>query len=115
MPIRSHLIFGTPLAINAGNAAYFLCELALYTMQVTPEQKNAIYEHYFVAMRSAHAGQALDVRGVHDQVLPALQTGDVSHVLDMVLAIYRLKSGAPVAALARIGARSIVRLSASSS
>ncbi len=66
-------------------------------------QKNTIYEHYFVAMRSAHAGQALDIRGLHDQVPSALQTGNVSHLLDLVLAIYRLKSGAPVAALARIG------------
>lgn len=99
-------MFGLPTAINAGNAAYFLSELFTNRIPNLPlATRVAIYEQYFVALRAAHAGQGLDIRGLTDLVPAAVESGDVAALLNAILAIHRLKSGAPVAALARIGAR----------
>jgi geranylgeranyl pyrophosphate synthase/predicted secreted hydrolase len=98
----SHKIFGEPIAINAGTAAYFLCEPDMDGLPL--ETKVRIYELYFDGMRAGHAGQAIDIDGLAELVPQALETGDVSELERRVLAIHRLKTAVPAGMAARIGA-----------
>lgn len=98
----SHKIFGEPLAINAGTAAYFLCEPDMTGLPL--ETKVRIYELYFDGMRAGHAGQAVDIDGLSQLVPQALETGDMSELERRVLAIHRLKTAVPAGMAARIGA-----------
>jgi geranylgeranyl pyrophosphate synthase/predicted secreted hydrolase len=98
----SHKIYGEPIAINAGTAAYFLCEPDMEGLP--PETKVRIYELYFDGMRAGHAGQAIDIDGLAELVPQALETGDVSELERRVLAIHRLKTAVPAGMAARIGA-----------
>jgi len=98
----SHLIYGEPLAINAGTAAYFLCEPQMEGLSA--ETKVKIYELYFDGMRAGHAGQAIDIDGLAALVPEAIDSGDVSELERRVLAIHRLKTAVPAGMAARIGA-----------
>jgi geranylgeranyl pyrophosphate synthase/predicted secreted hydrolase len=98
----SHKIFGEPIAINAGTAAYFLCEPDMTGLPL--ETKVRIYELYFDGMRAGHAGQAIDIDGLAELVPRALETGDTSELERRVLAIHRLKTAVPAGMAARIGA-----------
>jgi geranylgeranyl pyrophosphate synthase/predicted secreted hydrolase len=98
----SHKIYGEPIAINAGTAAYFLCEPDMEGLPL--ETKVRIYELYFDGMRAGHAGQAIDIDGLAELVPQALETGDVSELERRVLAIHRLKTAVPAGMAARIGA-----------
>jgi geranylgeranyl pyrophosphate synthase/predicted secreted hydrolase len=98
----SHKIFGEPIAINAGTAAYFLCEPDMEGLPL--ETKVRIYELYFDGMRAGHAGQAIDIDGLAELVPQALETGDVSELERRILAIHRLKTAVPAGMAARIGA-----------
>jgi geranylgeranyl pyrophosphate synthase/predicted secreted hydrolase len=98
----AHQIFGEPAAINAGTAAYFLCEPDMRGLPL--ETKVRIYELYFDGMRAGHAGQAIDIDGLAELVPRALETGDIAELERRVLAIHRLKTAVPAGMAARIGA-----------
>lgn len=100
----AHLIFGEPLAINAGTASYFMGERLLRRSLVTDSQKLELYDLYFEALREGHAGQAIDLDGLEAFVPAAFASGDFRSLEQQVLAIHRLKTAAPAAALARMGA-----------
>jgi geranylgeranyl pyrophosphate synthase len=100
----THLKYGEALAINAGTAAYFMGERLLRRALVSDAIKLELYELYFEALREGHAGQAIDLDGLESFVAPALASGDFASLEQRVLAIHRLKTAAPAAALARMGA-----------
>jgi len=95
---------GEPIAINAGTAAYFLTEYPMMSAELSAEDKLRIYALYFEAMRAGHAGQALDLSGIDAFVPAVVASGDVRSLEQRVLAVHRLKTAAPVGALARMGA-----------
>lgn len=99
-----HLLYGEPVAINAGTAAYFLTQHLLHSDSLTPEQKLRIYDLYFAAMRAGHAGQAIDLGGMSDLMPAVVETGDARDLEARILACHRLKTGAPAGCLARMGA-----------
>lgn len=102
----AHAMFGTALAINSSNAAYFMGQ-GLGTdderREFTPEEKLRVYDLYFEGMRAAHAGQALDIAGCDDLVDETVRSGDSRRLEAHILGVHRLKTGAPVAGLARMG------------
>ena len=100
----AHLIYGEPLAINAGTAAYFVTQHLLQTGDVSPASKLVLYDLYFEAMRAGHAGQAIDLGGVDDLMESVVESGDTAELERRVLACHRLKTAAPAGALARMGA-----------
>ncbi|MGK7872798.1 MAG: polyprenyl synthetase family protein [Xenococcaceae cyanobacterium] len=101
-----HLMYGEPLAINVGCAAYFLSELVLAGDQerIPQEAQLSLYRLYFELLRAAHVGQALDLAGVGDFVLPAIESGDISTLEQRILTIHRLKSAVPARVSAEGGA-----------
>ncbi len=71
---------------------------------VNDEVKLRLYDLYFEAMRAGHAGQAIDLDGLH-RFVPEVVAGKDSRELEQrVRAIHRLKTAAPASALARMGA-----------
>jgi geranylgeranyl pyrophosphate synthase len=100
----AHLIYGEPLAINAGTAGYFITQHLLRTSEVSANDKLRLYDLYFEAMRAGHAGQAIDLDGLDAQLARAVESGDSRELERAVLAKHRLKAAAPAAALARMGA-----------
>src|SRR5262249_3543912 len=99
-----HEVYGEALAINAGNAAYFLSQVLVNESKLTDAQKLRHYDLYFEALRAAHAGQAIDLDGL-DAFMPlAVESGDGESLEQRVLAIHRLKSAVPVRSLAMLGA-----------
>ena len=99
-----HLVYGEPIAINAGTAAYFLAQRMLVTSEVSDARKLKLYDLYFEAMRAGHAGQALDLDGPGDIMPQAVETGDSAPLEARILATHRLKTASPAGALARMGA-----------
>ena len=63
-----------------------------------------LYDLYFEAMRAGHAGQALDLDGPAEAAEAAVESGDSSALEGRILATHRLKTAAPAASLARMGA-----------
>jgi geranylgeranyl pyrophosphate synthase len=100
----THMKYGDAIAINAGTAAYFMCERLMRRSLVSDDKKLRIYDLYFEALREGHAGQAIDLDGLEAFVAPAIESGDVAGLEQRVLAIHRLKTAAPAGALARMGA-----------
>jgi len=100
----SHLIYGDPLAINAGSAAYFLAELALNQPTIAPHRAARVHREYFEAMRAGHAGQALDIANIEELAQAAAQTGETEAIERWVMAINRLKTAVPAGTPARMGA-----------
>jgi geranylgeranyl pyrophosphate synthase/predicted secreted hydrolase len=100
----AHLIYGEPLSINAGTAAYFITQRLLHTSEVSAQDKLRLYDLYFEAMRAGHAGQAIDLDGLDAQLDRAMASGDSRELERAVAAKHRLKAAAPAAALARMGA-----------
>jgi geranylgeranyl pyrophosphate synthase/predicted secreted hydrolase len=100
----AHVLYGEPIAINAGTYAYFLAQKGLIAIDVTPPQRMRIYDLYFEAMRAGHAGQALDLDGPSELMPAAVASGDSSALEARILATHRLKTAAPAGALARMGA-----------
>ncbi len=100
----AHIAHGEPLAINAGTAAYFITQKLLVTDEVSARQKLALYDLYFEAMRAGHAGQAIDLDGLHPALDEAVQSGDSAALERRVLNVHRLKAGVPAGCLARMGA-----------
>lgn len=97
-----HLVYGEPIAINAGTAAYFISQTISY-QDLSAEDKVRIYEIYFQALRSGHTGQALDIKGLDYLMKDAVESGDSAQLEKVSKTIHLLKSAAPASALARIG------------
>jgi hypothetical protein len=97
-------IYGEPLAINAGCAAYFLVEILIQESKLTDQEKLQVYSLYFEALRVAHAGQGADLSGLDALMPQVVESGDGQLLEQRVLAIHRLKSPAPVRALTMLGA-----------
>ncbi|WFB11428.1 polyprenyl synthetase family protein [Streptomyces sp. LX-29] len=96
----AHTVYGTAATITAGTAAYFCLDRAIRrTLPPDPRLRTAVYEIYLTALRAAHAGQALDLQGHHEEMDLAVERGDVRPLLRMLALTHRLKSGAPVRAL----------------
>ncbi len=99
-----HKLYGVPLAINAGNACYFLAMVPLQESQLPTATRQQVYEAYLEAMRAAHTGQAIDIDSMRDAVPEALRSGDGQKLWRRVMALHRLKSAVPPGALARAAA-----------
>ncbi|AKF05864.1 polyprenyl synthetase family protein [Sandaracinus amylolyticus] len=99
-----HAVHGDAIAINSGTAAYFLGQKLLRDEAMSSARQVRIYDLYFEALRAGHGGQALDLAGLHQFVPAAVESGDSADLEERVLAIHRLKTAAPAAALARMGA-----------
>jgi len=101
----AHILYGEAQAINSGTAAYFIGAPVLRTAKLADRQLVQIYEVYFDALRAAHAGQALDLDGFMPLMQRAVHDSEAASLLiTRVLAVHRLKTGAPAGCLARIGA-----------
>lgn len=100
----THLVFGEALAINAGTACYFMGQKLLTSEEMSDRDKLRMYDLYFESLRAGHAGQALDLDGLHSYVPGVVESGDGADLERRVLAIHRLKTAAPAASLARMGA-----------
>ncbi len=99
-----HQIYGEPLAINAGNASYFLGQILLLNSTLSDTDKLRIYELYFETLRAAHAGQAIDIDGFNHLMPEVVQQGEGELLEKRILAVHRLKSAVPASSLARLGA-----------
>ena len=99
-----HMIYGEPIAINAGTICYLLGQKRMAATDLSSEDKCRIYELYFEALRAGHAGQAFDIYGL-DHLMPGVvETAECEELERHLLAIERFKCGAPASALARMGA-----------
>ncbi len=96
-------MFGDAIAINAGNAAYFLSEFGFANKKIDAERKVRLYEIYFEALRAGHIGQAADIFGLDYQMPRIVEEGGGPDLLRSVCGTHRLKSAAPAGALARMG------------
>ena len=99
----AHLIYGEPLAINAGTAAYFQCEQLISAPGLTDAETVKCYKLYFAALRGGHAGQALDIHGNDYLMDEVVETGDAALLEQRICAIHRLKTAVPAGTLARMG------------
>jgi len=100
----AHIIHGNAIAINAGNAAYFLGQPLLLDANIPLEKKLKLYEIYFETMRAAHAGQAMDISSFYEDMDGIVQSGQITEIQEKVLCVHHLKSAVPAAMLARLGA-----------
>jgi len=99
-----HLMYGEALAINAGNVCYFIGELMTHNPKLSEHIRLKVYELYFEMMRAAHAGQAMDISGLHYLMPYAVNSGDSSLLEKRIYTIHRLKTAAPSCTLAKMGA-----------
>lgn len=100
----AHLMYGEAQAINSGTAAYFLIWPLLQSDHVSDRDKLRIYDEYFYGMRAGHAGQAIDLDGFDALMDEVVESGDAELLVERVLGVHRLKTGAPAGCLARMGA-----------
>ena len=100
----AHHVYGEPLCINAGTAAYFTCEQLLDVPELSYETRVKCYKLYFACLRAGHAGQALDIHGNDYMMDEVVETGNADLLRKRILAIHRLKTAAPAGTLARLGA-----------
>ena len=109
-PIRrggpsAHVMFGEPIAINAGTAAYFIGQIIVYHAGfIKPRRKVEIYNLYFESLRAAHSGQALDISGLDYMMPEVVKTGNGKLLEKRIFATHRLKSAVPASTLAMTGA-----------
>ena len=100
----AHLIYGDAQAINSGTAGYFIGIHLLDSDRVSDADQIRIYELYFEALRSGHAGQAIDIDGFERMMPKVVESGDSKLLEERVCAVHRLKTAAPAGCLARMGA-----------
>lgn len=100
----THLIYGEPLAINAGTACYFMGQKLLVGKDMSAANKLRLYDMYFESLRAGHAGQAFDLDGLTAEMPRAVEDGGGDWLEPRVLAVHRLKTAVPAASLARMGA-----------
>lgn len=99
-----HLVYGDALAINAGTACYFMGQKLLVSKETSDKDALRLYDLYFEALRAGHAGQAIDLDPKTALVAEAVRTGDAAELEARIRATHRLKTAAPAAGLARMGA-----------
>ncbi|AKG20399.1 polyprenyl synthetase family protein [Calothrix sp. 336/3] len=99
-----HSIYGEALAINAGNASYFLGQILLLNSHLSEAEKLQVYELYFTTLRAAHAGQAIDIHGFQHLMSGMIEQGKGELLQERVLAVHRLKSAVPARSVAELGA-----------
>jgi len=97
-----HLLYGEPLAINAGCVSYYLALLPLAQSGLPDSLRVRIYEAYFEAMRAAHAGQAFDIDSLAAAMPAVVESGDGALLERRILGVHRLKSAVPPGTLARM-------------
>ncbi len=101
----AHRVYGVPQCINAGTMAYFIAERAIRRLDLTERQRSRLYYLYVLCLRSAHAGQALDIHGLHHLLGPAAEAPVHADRLEVALEnVHLLKSGVPAGTAARMGA-----------
>jgi len=101
----AHIVYGEPIAINAGTACYFIGQKLLDNLPLPKALKAEVYDLYFAALRAGHAGQALDIAG-SDHLMPeAVKTGNSKRVEESVICIHRLKTAVPASCLAMMGGK----------
>ena len=100
----AHFVYGEPLSINAGTAAYFQCEKLIDVPWLSEATRLQCYQLFFLALRAGHAGQCLDITGNDYMMAEVVRAGDASLLERRILAIHRLKTAAPAGTLARLGA-----------
>jgi geranylgeranyl pyrophosphate synthase/predicted secreted hydrolase len=100
----AHLIYGEAQAINSGTAAYFLGWHLVDFSRLSDRNKVRLNDLFFEALRAGHAGQAIDLDGFGELVKTVAESGDARELERRVLAVHRLKTAAPAACLARMGA-----------
>ncbi len=99
-----HMIYGEPLAINAGTACYFMGQKILINKERTSDKDQLrLYDLYFLALRAGHAGQALDLEGPIDIMDEVVESGECADLELRVLAVHKMKTAVPAGALARMG------------
>ena len=98
-----HVLYGVPIAINAGTSAYFFGEALLRDLDLTPEEWIRVYRLYFLCLRGAHTGQAMDIHGLGHLLPEAMHRGDFERLWQSLMSIHRLKSGLPPMIGARCG------------
>ncbi|WP_019500413.1 polyprenyl synthetase family protein [Pseudanabaena sp. PCC 6802] len=98
-----HLLYGEPLAINAGTACYFLSELLLPSANLSPDIRLQLYELFFKTFRAAHTGQAFDLAGLNSEMDAVVASGDSSKLERQVLTTCWLKTAVPAGTAARAG------------
>ncbi len=98
-----HELYGEARAINAGSACYFFGEILLRDSQLSDPEKLKVYEVYFETLRSAHAGQAIDIDGFSQLMPEIVKQGNGDLLEKRILAVHRLKSAVPASSLARLG------------
>lgn len=99
-----HVLYGEGQAINSGTAAYFLAQRFFRMENISPANRLRVYDLYFEALRAGHSGQAIDLDGFHWLMPAIVESGNGNDLERRVLAVHRLKTAAPAACLARIGA-----------
>lgn len=99
-----HVAHGEAIAINAGNACYFLGQILLLDDKLSDDVKLKAYQIYFETMRAAHAGQAMDISSFYHFMPSIVQSGDNRELEKKILAVHRLKSAVPASMLAQLGA-----------
>ncbi|EAN90414.1 putative polyprenyl synthase [Trypanosoma cruzi] len=90
----AHVEFGTPTAINAGTACFFMSVPFAGVNSLPAEKAKRFYELYFEMMKAAHAGQGLDIRGLGYLMPDVVRTGETKALEDAVKAIHTCKTGA---------------------
>lgn len=100
-----HALFGTPTTINAGTLTYLTFDPLL---DLIPQHDAAtmlrVHRLCLRALRTGHAGQALDLTGPRNAFEHAVATGDHHDLLDQVRTALRLKTGVPVRCMAEAAA-----------
>lgn len=100
----AHVLYGDAQAINSGTAAYFIGNHLISAVDLSDRDRVRIYELYFEALRAGHAGQAIDLDGFDGILSRIVESGDARDLERRVLCVHRLKTAAPAACLARMGA-----------
>ncbi|MFD9061178.1 polyprenyl synthetase family protein, partial [Kitasatospora purpeofusca] len=104
-PHTVHTLFGTPAAINAGTLA---CLAFDPLFQQDPQSDAAttlrVYRLYLQGLRTAHAGQALDLAGHRTAFEHAVTSAAPQCLLDQVRTAHHLKTGSPARSVAEAAA-----------
>ncbi|MFI6689663.1 polyprenyl synthetase family protein [Streptomyces sp. NPDC050485] len=101
----AHRVFGIPVTINAGTAAYFTFDAFLRQLPALDSATTLrLYRLYLSALRASHAGQALDITGLDSVLAQAVTDGRNALLLDCIRTVHRLKSGVPVRRFAEAAA-----------
>lgn len=97
-----HIEYGVPTAINAGTGCYFMAPI-LAEVEKLPHSKAAkVYSLYFDVLRAGHAGQGLDIAGLHHMMPEVVETGHTQPLFDSLQAIHVYKTGGAAGSLCAV-------------